>query len=260
MNLEIDVDIDERYKSFSQRARLLTEKWTHVNVSCPGCGGLLEQYPNNRPVADFQCLACLEDFELKATSARIGKSIPDGAYATMMKRLSSNDNPNLFLLQYDSKDWFVSNLLVIPKYYFSPNIIQKRSPLSLTARRAGWTGCNILVGDIPQAGRIPLVVDRIALPRKGVLAAWNKTKFLKEIPNDKSKSWLLKTMSCIDQLGKRRFELKDVYGFESDLRKTFPGNQHIREKLRQQLQVLRDKGYLKFLGEGRYELSSAVEA
>jgi len=26
--------------------------------------------------------------------------------------------------------------------------------------------------------------------------------------------------------------------------------------LRQQLQVLRDKGYLKFLGDGRYELAS----
>jgi type II restriction enzyme len=259
MNLQIDVKIDERYTSASQRTRLFTEKWAYNNVLCPSCGGALEKYPNNRPVADFECRTCFEDFELKATSGRIGKSIPDGAYTTMMKRLSSKDNPNLFLLQYDFKDWFVCNLLVIPRYYFSPSIIQKRTPLSPTARRAGWMGCNILVGDIPKAGRIPLVVDRIALPQDGILTAWNKTRFLKEVSNEKSKNWLLKTMSCIDQLGKRQFELRDVYGFESQLRETFPGNQHIREKLRQQLQILRDKGYLRFLGEGHYELISTVE-
>ena len=256
MNLEIDVSIDERYKSISQKTRLLTERWAHTNLLCPSCGGVLEKYPNNQPVADFQCRICKEDFELKSTSVKIGRSIPDGAYTTMMMRLLSNTNPNLFILQYDSNDWLVNNLLVIPKYYFTPSIIQKRTPLSPTARRAGWTGCNILVSGIPNAGRIPLVLDRIAQPLNGVIAHWNKTRFLKEMTNEKSRGWLLKTMSCIDQLAKRRFELKEIYGFESQLREAFPGNQHIREKLRQQLQVLRDKGYLKFLGEGRYELNS----
>jgi len=257
MNLAIDISIDERFKSLSQKARLLTERWTHTNVLCPNCNGGLDKYPNNRPVADFHCPKCAEDFELKATSNKIGKSVPDGAYASMMKRLLSDNNPNLLLLQYQPSDWLVTNLLLIPRHYFSPTIIQKRPPLSATARRAGWTGCNILIGDIPSAGRIPLVSNRVPLPTAEITAAWNKTRFLKEIPIEK-KSWLLKTMFCLEQLNKNQFELKEIYDFESQLRKSFPGNQHIREKLRQQLQVLRDKGYIRFLGNGRYELVSMV--
>lgn len=256
MNLKIDTSINEKYTSPSQRARLLTEKWTYNNVLCPGCGGSLEKYPNNRPVADFQCRICSEDFELKATSSCIGKSIPDGAYSTMLRRLTSKENPNLFLLHYSPTEWFVSNLLVVPRHYFNPSIIQSRPPLAATARRAGWIGCNILVGEIPAAGRISLVVDRVALSVKSVVAAWKKTRFLSEIPSGRSKSWLLKTMLCIDRLGKKRFELKEIYAFEAELREAFPENRHIRDKLRQQLQVLRDEGYLKFLGDGRYELQT----
>jgi type II restriction enzyme len=255
MNLAIDTCIDDRFKSASQKARMLTEKWTHTNVLCPSCGGLLERYPNNRPVADFQCVICSEDFELKATSNKFGKSVPDGAYATMMRRLLSDDNPNLFLLQYHPTDWMVSNMFVMPKYYFSPGIIQKRPPLSPKARRAGWTGCNILIGEIPHAGRIPLVINRVALPVGQITTAWSKTRFLKYIPNEK-KGWLLKVMSCIERLKKRRFSLQDIYGFEAELSNFFPGNRHIREKLRQQLQVLRDRQYIRFLGAGQYELAA----
>ncbi len=162
----------------------------------------------------------MEDFELKSTSNQIRKVLPDGAYSTMMARLLSDTNPNLILLQYDSVSWSVANLLAIPRYYFTTSVIQKRTPLSSTARRAGWTGCNILIGGIPKAGRIPLVIDRVAQPIGDVVAAWKKTKFLNNIPNEKSKGWLLKTMSCIDLLAKRRFKLKELYAFES----TLPGD------------------------------------
>jgi len=63
-------------------------------------------------------------------------------------------------------------------------------------------------------------------------------------------------MSCIERLKKKRFNLQEVYGFEVELRNFFPNNQHIREKLRQQLQVLRNKGYIRFLGAGEYEVDT----
>jgi type II restriction enzyme len=34
----------------------------------------------------------------------------------------------------------------------------------------------------------------------------------------------------------------------------YPGNRHVRPKIRQQLQVLRDSGYLEFLSKGTYRL------
>jgi len=64
-------------------------------------------------------------------------------------------------------------------------------------------------------------------------------------------------MDCIDDLRLQpgeRFELVDVYAFEDRLSALYPENRHVRAKIRQQLQVLRDEGYVEFLGGGEYRL------
>lgn len=48
------------------------------------------------------------------------------------------------------------------------------------------------------------------------------------------------------------FQLEDIYKFESFLSYKYPKNNNIKAKIRQQLQFLRDKGYIKFLGNGFY--------
>ena len=45
-----------------------------------------------------------------------------------------------------------------------------------------------------------------------------------------------------------------MYGFEARLGALYPGNNNVRAKIRQQLQVLRDAGLVAFLGGGRYRL------
>jgi type II restriction enzyme len=47
----------------------------------------------------------------------------------------------------------------VPKYFFVSEIIEKRKPLSITARRAGWTGSNILFSKIPNSGKIYYIED-----------------------------------------------------------------------------------------------------
>jgi len=61
-------------------------------------------------------------------------------------------------------------------------------------------------------------------------------------------------MNCIDTLKSQVFNLDDLYHFESELKILHPENNHIKDKIRQQLQFLRDKNYLEFLGNGRYKL------
>lgn len=61
-------------------------------------------------------------------------------------------------------------------------------------------------------------------------------------------------MNCIDSLNKKEFSLQEVYNFESDLMVIHPENKHIKDKIRQQLQFLRDKNYLKFTSLGKYKL------
>jgi type II restriction enzyme len=67
-----------------------------------------------------------------------------------------------------------------------------------------------------------------------------------------AKGWLVHVMRCIERLGKSHFSLDEVYGFEPA---AYPGNRHVRPKIRQKLQVLRDNGYLDFLSRGNYKLA-----
>src|SRR5687768_6950455 len=51
-----------------------------------------------------------------------------------------------------------------------------------------------------------------------------------------------------------RFRLEDAYRFTPQLHERHPENNHLREKIRQVLQQLRDEGKLRFLdNDGTYE-------
>lgn len=105
-----------------------------MHIFCPNCGSNLSTHINNQPVADFFCNQCNEDYELKS-GKKIGLKIVDGAYFTMIERLSSNKNPNFFFLNY-TENFQINNFIVIPKHFFIPEIIEKRKPLGVNAQRA----------------------------------------------------------------------------------------------------------------------------
>lgn len=255
MNLYFDTKLANGYKSLSQKIRVLTEDWVDRQAYCPNCGHLdINKYENNKPVADFFCTNCQEDYELKSKKDSVGIKIVDGAYRTMIERLQSANNPNFFLLNYDLRDFSVLNFFVIPKHFFIPSIIEKRKPLSETARRAGWMGCNILLQSIPQTGKIYYIKNRQIEQREQVILNWQKTLFLREEKETSAKGWLLDIMSCVEKIGSKEFTLDEVYSYEGLLSKKHPDNNHIKDKIRQQLQILRDNGYLEFLNRGKYKL------
>lgn len=104
----------------------------------------------------------------------------DGAFSTKCERLAANNNPNLFLLNYDFKHLSVTNFFVVPKHFFVREIIQERKPLAATARRAGWIGSHILLNRIPESGKIFIVRSGQPEPKDAVLAKWNRTLFLRD--------------------------------------------------------------------------------
>src|SRR4030067_3772327 len=151
MKLSLNTKLANKYKSPSQRARVLTEGWVDDSVFCPNCGHTdIERYENNRSVADFYCKGCGEDYELKSKQGGFGQKIVDGAYRTMLERLTGVNNPNFFLLNYDLANYEVVNFFVIPKHFFVPDIIEKRRPLARTARRARGRGCKNPLYNKPQ--------------------------------------------------------------------------------------------------------------
>ena len=78
--------------------------------------------------------------------------------------------------------------------------------------------------------------------------------FLKENKNLDSRGWLLDIMKCIEKMDKKDFSLSEIYQFENYLGLKHPNNNNIQAKIRQQLQVLRDKEFLKFTTRGKYEV------
>ena len=250
------------FSSASQKARVWTEDWVLRQMYCPACGAKpLIDFTNNRPVADFYCGTCAEEFELKGKSTKTyGNKVVDGAYHTMMERLASDTNPSLMVMLYSKADRQVRDLAVIPKPFFTPDIIERRKPLARTARRAGWVGCNILIHKVPKAGRIDLVRDQVARPREQVLEAWSRTDFLRRASFEK-KGWALDVLTCVEAVTDANgpeFTLADIYAFENTLGALHPENNNVRPKIRQQLQVLRDAGLLQFVGRGHYNIIRAT--
>jgi type II restriction enzyme len=253
MKLGFEESPQSPYDSGSQKARVLTEAWAQKQAFCPNCGfAQLSRFHNNRPVADFYCERCGEEFELKSQKSKFGAKVLDGAFRTMCERLAAQNNPNLLLLNYTPSSG-VNNLFVVPKHFFVNEIIEQRKPLKETARRAGWVGCNILLSQIPEVGKIYIVRNSLIVERKSVLEQWQKTIFLRD-QSVASRGWLLNVLKCVEAIKAKEFTLDEVYAFESRLSGLYPMNQHVRQKIRQQLQVLRDRGYLEFLGRGRYRM------
>lgn len=67
------------------------------------------------------------------------------------------------------------------------------------------------------------------------------------------KGWKLEVFNCVHSIPEQVFSLNDINKFENHFKKIYPSNKHIRDKIRQQLQYLRDLGLIEFLGSGRYK-------
>jgi hypothetical protein len=209
--------------------------------------------PTTARFSIFFCPVCADQFEVKAQKKPFGAKVADGAYFTKIERLKSATIPNLMLVNYDLDQRQVRNVAVVPRHFFVPDIIQQRPPLAPTARRAGWIGSNILLGRIPDAGRIVVLRNGVPEPKEIVLERWKQTLFLRRTTIE-ARGWLLEVMKAVDLIGRAEFTLDDVYAHEARLRAIYPNNNNVRPKVRQQLQVLRDNGHLDFLGKGRYRL------
>lgn len=239
------------FESASQIARVATELWAR-RIGCPSCGApTLDSLPNNSPVADLKCPACGEQYELKSKNGRFGPRVADGALSKMQQRLIARDNPHLVLLSYDGMAREATDVVVIPKHFFVLDLIEARRPLASTARRKGWVGCNINISLVPPSGRIVLLKDRTWTPRETVRRNWQSTLFLKDASLE-ARGWLLEVMKSVENIQRAEFTLDDVYASEARLQERFPGNRNVRPKIRQQLQVLRDRGFLEFVGRGVY--------
>lgn len=252
MDLHLKFDGLEHYHSETQKIRVLTETWIGNNLYCPRCGNVkIMHFQNNRPVADFYCEKCHNQFELKSKNGSLNDRVNDGAYETMIERITSNLNPDFLFMGYQKSSMTIKDLIIVPKHFFVPSMIEKRKPLSNTARRAGWIGCNILLQSIPKQGFIKIIDNGKFINKEEVLLKVSKCSKL-EISNIEARGWLFDVLQCVNQITSDEFTLTDIYKFEPLLASKHPQNNHIKDKIRQQLQYLRDKGFIEFTQRGKY--------
>ena len=254
MNLCFDIEKAQRYKSPSQIARVLTEDWAARNLFCVSCNrNRLQVARDNTKVIDFVCGDCSETYQLKSRNQPLGDKVLDAAYEPMIDSVKKNKAPNLFLLHYNSKKYCAENLLIVPRFFLTLSCIEPRKPLSINARRAGWIGCNIVLKEIPADGKISIIEERKAVTPADVRQSYNRFRFLSE-KSYEVRGWTADVLKVIRDLGKKEFTLDEAYSFDKDLQNLHPENKHVRPKIRQQLQILRDKGILEFKGKGRYQI------
>jgi len=254
MNLDLSLPNALKYRSRSQQAGTISESWIEREMYCPSCpSNGLHRLPRGTRVVDFKCDRCEEQYQIKSTSKPVCNRVTDSEYYTMMKAIRSDSSPNLMLLHYSNESWRIRNLLLIPRHLIVSSVIKKRKPLRPGARREGWTGCNILLTNIPISGRIFAVRDSVAREPGAVRMEWEGLRFIGGLESQ-SRRWLVDVLRCIQSMDRERFTLQEVYTrFEEELGVLHPHNRNVRPKIRQQLQVLRDKGFVTFVGRGIYE-------
>lgn len=255
MDLALDPSVAEGYTSKAQRSRVITETWAAENLYCLNCDvDRIEAHRPGKRVEDFLCPSCDRRIQLKASRGGHGRKVSNSAYQPKIEAIQANEAPDYAFMGFDPDAWRVTDLFLVPGHFMTPTVVEERKPLSSNARRSGWVGSNILLERIPTVGRIELIEDAEPVPRDDAREKFEQTAFLAEADTD-TRDWTAAVLDCIDELRLEpgdRFELADVYQFEEELAELYPDNQHIRAKIRQQLQVLRDEGVIEFLGDGEY--------
>ena len=257
MRLEFKPSISSRFKSRSQQARVATESWFGANGYCIACiGDSLFATKPNTVVHDFTCELCQQKYELKSSLSPQNKRVPDGAYSTMIETIREGDAPSLILLRYERESaeadaaWGVVQLRAIHPVFLTELTIEARTRLRPPARRAGWQGCNIRLDRIPSDGLISLVIKKQPVNRIMVRNKFASARKFAELDTG-LRGWAGLTLAIVRRLGSV-FTLQQVYAIQGIAKEVFPNNSNIEAKLRQQLQLLRDLGFIEFLGRGKY--------
>ena len=257
MNVLLPSALGSAYKSPPQKARVITEAWALENLFCPACPeDHLSATRGSTKAVDFQCPACRQQFQLKAKSSHFGSRVVDGAYSTMLSAMASNSAPSLCLMHYDIVGWRARNLMVIPHFALPPSAILQRRPLSSSARRAGWVGCFIKLGNVPVDAKIIIIREGIPLPAESVRQQFARLQPLRELSLNE-RGWTLDVLNEVRKLGKAEFTNAEIYERAPGLADLHPENRHVTDKIRQQLQFLRDRGFLIHVKRKHWRLTAA---
>lgn len=106
----------------------------------------------------------------------------------MIERITSINNPNFFFMHYNKSSLKVENFVMVPKYFFSLDIIEKRKPLAETARRF-------------------IVQNEKEIPIEQIIDKIHRTEFLRGSKLD-ARGWTLDVLKILHLLLNRCINLR----------------------------------------------------
>jgi len=244
----------ELSRSASQQARESTERWVNDNLYCVNCGRRdLERLQAGTPFRDFECGHCDEPFELKSTAGQLRDSIPAGGYDRSVRAFKEGRVPSFLLLSYSPADNRVTDLLAVNRALISQMALRRRErPLGRPGRENYYMS-SLDFSRVPECARVPVVRHGFERPARFVRQSWDRFAFVRRPAEPEDRDWIRDILSCIARLPGRECTLGELYEFEPELAALYPNNRHIRDKVRQKLQVLCRKGVLRRVVSGVYE-------
>lgn len=158
----VDFSVAASFVSGTQVARVALETWASFNLYCLNCASdALDRLPNNAPVADFKCFVCERTYQLKAKDGRFGATITGAAYKPTIEYIRLGKMPEHIFVEFDTRFKTVVFVDAVPGRLITEDRVLPRKPLSETARRAGWQGCNIVISGLPSVRIVaPAGVER----------------------------------------------------------------------------------------------------
>ncbi len=255
MNLNCNLSLGDRLKRNTQRARVITEAWFEAEGYCLNCNSKRLNPTTAGTIArDFVCPVCSQPYELKSAARAHTRIVQDGGFDSMMRRIRAQEAPALMLMHY-SAQWCVQKLIAIHPVFLTSVVVRKRRKPHIRPRSGlEYWMCDLDLTVIPPDGKIVIVDASGARREEDARREFRESKRFAEIPVAK-RGWTALVLAAVRKIGKTEFCLDDVYAHEETMHRAYPSNSHIRPKIRQQLQVLRDLGYIEFLGKrGEYRV------
>lgn len=260
MDLICKPELASHLNNNSQRARVISEAWFAGAGYCLNCSSnRLVPTRANTVARDCACPRCGQPYELKS-SARVHTSIvQDGSYTAMMERVREGEAPALMLMHY-SPQWHVQRLVAIHPVFLTPAVVVKRAkPHTRPGTGTPYQMCDLNLSFIPDDGKISVVKDGKARPHAEARRKFRESARFSEVPLA-MRGWAALVLAAVRRIGKMEITNADLYAQEGIMHSAYPGNSHISDKIRQQMQVLERLGYVERIARGEYRVmrSSAV--
>jgi type II restriction enzyme len=136
-----DLSLAFGYSNRTQQVRRISEDWVGRNGYCLRCDSdRIVPTDTNARTRDFVCEVCAHGYELRSKLSAFSNKGLDGAYGAMMRTIREGRTPTSLLLEY-SASWSILRMRAIHHSLINETAIQAGKPLSATAKRAGWKGC-----------------------------------------------------------------------------------------------------------------------